>query len=207
MKKNEAIEVESLDSIGFLVGCAITASVQEEDTPLFLYKYAGKSLEDIIDSNIRNYVESEFTEQFGKLDLEECKQEKTRIAQETSEEMVEHFKNYGITIDNFGLASGLNFLDQEIQQAINDAYKAEMDIKKASMEIQAQENRNEIIISKAVAERKAVEEFEKTIDAQSAKIRLEIEKILAEKWNGLVPTNVVPGDSKFLFGFRNNLID
>ena len=205
--KDEAIYVESLDSIGFGVGVNVTAFITENDAAKFLYYYAGADLAKIIDENVRSFVQSTLGREFGKRSLADCKKEKSDIFLAALKETREEFSSRGISIANLGHAEGLIYEDREIQQAINAAYVAEMSIKTADQERLAQEKRNEQLIATATAERQAAEEFAKAKEAQVAKIELEIEKIRADavlvaanRWNGAAPSSIVPAGSGFLFG-------
>lgn len=51
--KDQAVYVESKDSIGFYIGVSISAAVEEEDTALFLYRFpSGRGLSKIVDKDI-----------------------------------------------------------------------------------------------------------------------------------------------------------
>ncbi|MBI1785490.1 hypothetical protein HYR69_10135 [Candidatus Sumerlaeota bacterium] len=206
-KRDQAIFVESKDSVGFRVGVNITASVREEDAAKFLYHYAGKPLSQVVDENVRGYLTSYLAREFGTRDLTLCKQEKAEIFTKALEECRAYFLTYGITINNLGHAEGLEYEDHEIQEAINRAYVAEMGIKTAEQEKMSADKRNEMMVAKAKAEREAAEEFQKAQEAMISKTELEIErtradafKAAAEKWNGSVPASVLPAGSGMLFG-------
>lgn len=193
-QKEAAIAVESKDSIGFTIGMNITAYVDEEDTAKFLYYYRAKQLGEIIDENVRGYIQMQLSEEFGARDLELCKAEKNEIMEVVRPATIEHFKGYGITITALGMSEGLEFEDREIQDAINAAYVAEMDIKRESQKALAQEEINKRLVAEATGQREAAEEFAKAAEAQQEKIQLEIDKIKAEayleavkKWDGSVP--------------------
>lgn len=210
-KNDDAIWVESKDSIGFSVGVNITALISEDNAADFLYYYAGKPLRDVIDQNIRGFVTSILSREFGNRDLTDCKKDKKEISELALNQSVTNFKQMGITITNLGLVGGLTYEDKEIQEAINAAYTAEMSIKRADMERKAQVNINAKKVSIAVAEREAAEEFAKAQEAMIAKVRLEIERIKAEatkiaanKWDGKVPSKILPEGSAFLFGLGDN---
>ena len=205
-KANQAIYVESKDSIGFGVGVNVTAMIQEEDAAQFLYAYAGKPLQLILDQNVRGLVTAILSREFGVRDLQACKADKKPISDILDKEVKEKFAPFGVTVTNIGLVGGLAYEDKEIQKSINDAYVAEMSITQAQNEKKAQDERNELMVAKAIAERKAAEEFAKAQEAMIAKVRLQIEQIKAEamkamteKWNGEVPKNVVPNGGMFLF--------
>ena len=205
--RDEAIAVESKDSIGFSVGVNLTAFVSESDASVFLYHFAGKPLEQVVDENVRGFVQTSLGANFGSRTLEDCKNEKAEIFKEIYPTAANHFKELGITINNLGHAEGLIYDDKEIQDAINRAFVAEMDIKVAQQEKLAQDPRNELMIAKATAEREAAEEFAKAQEALVAKTELEIRRTIAEatktaasKWNGNTPASILPAGSNFLFG-------
>ena len=205
--RNEAIAVESLDSIGFSVGVNITCGILEEDAATFLYYYAGKPLMHIIDENVRGYVQSILGERFGELDLELCKKQKAKIFKELAKDATEHFKAFGITINNIGHSEGLLYDDVVIQKKINDKVIAEMDIQVAHNEKLAQDERNKLLVAKAEAEKLAAIEFSKAQEAMIAKTKLEIElikaqatKIASQRWNGATPAQILPQGSSLLFG-------
>lgn len=221
--KNEAIEVESKDSIGFNVGVNITALIKEEDAARFLYNYAGVPLDNIIDLNIRGKVSSVLSREFGSRLLSKCKSDKKAISEVLLKEVKAEFAPMGITITNIGLVGGLTYENVEIQRAINAAYEAEMAVetarqqKEMQKEINArevskrvaaaeaerlrQDEINKMNIDKATAERKAAEEFEKARASIVAQTELEIKKMKAEaeltkakRWSGNLPEKMLQGE-------------
>ena len=206
-KKNDAIWVESKDSIGFAIGVNVTALIAEENAATFLYYYAGADLSSVIDKNIRGFVTSILSREFGNRDLTQCKTDKKEISDLTFNLTKNKFAEMGITVTNLGLVGGLTYEDKEIQNSINNAYVAEMSILQARHERGAQVFNNEKELSIAVTARQAAEEFAKAQEAMVAKVRLDIERIKAEaqltaskKWNGEVPKSIVPQGANFLFG-------
>jgi hypothetical protein len=213
--RNEAIGVESKDSIGFAVGVTITCSIRPEDAATFLYNFPARepeqkagepknykavtSLEEIMDKNIRGFVQGVLAREFGKRDLATGKEEKDEIFQLCFEETRDHFKSKGITVEILGSAEGLIYDDKEIQQAINSKFQAENDRAVAAQELEAQRIRNTRKVEMAEAERKAAEEFAKARQAAETIRELEIRKIFADalmeaakKWNGALPANILP---------------
>lgn len=205
--KDDAISVESKDSIGFSIGVNITAMITEKDTALFLYRFAGADLKTIVDKNVRGYVASILSQEFGSRPLQKCKDDKKDIASLCFQQVKEHFEPMGVTIDNLGFVEGLTYDKAEIQKAIDDAYIAEMDVIKARQEKFAQDERNKITVALAVTEKQAAEEFAKAQEAQVARVKLEVEKMKAQalleaskRWNGSTPSSILPEGSSFLFG-------
>lgn len=214
--KNEAIELESLDSIGFSIGITITALVSEDNASKFLYYYAGKQLSNIIDENVRSYISSILSREFNSRKIEDCKNDKRKIMEIAQKEVTEYFSKMGITICNLGMVEGMNYTDKEIQDSINKVNKQELAVKEAAqkleekkklneIDIQVNSTQNTILIQTAQAQKDAAELFAKAQEAIIKKTELEIEvikaeamKIAATKWNGQSP-NMVTSGSGFLF--------
>ncbi|MBF0475212.1 MAG: hypothetical protein HQK59_05145 [Deltaproteobacteria bacterium] len=205
--KDQAISVESIESIDFYTGVTVQGSIKEEDAARFLYYFSGKALSAVMDENVRGYVQSGLWNEFGSRSLSEGKGKKREIFEATFKSTKEFFSKQGVTIDYLGGSEGLTYKDPKIQESINSAFVAENDRLVAQREQEAQIIRNATNVSKAKAEREAAEEFAKAKDAQAIKIGLEIEKIRAnafkaasEKWDGRMPASILPQGSNILFG-------
>lgn len=217
--KDEAIYVESRDSIGFSVGVNITTMAEEINAASFLYYHAGKPLSKVTDDNVRGKVTAILSREFGMRDLAKCKTEKKEIQKILEDEVIAEFKKYGITVSSIGLVGGLTYVDKEIQQSINAAYVAEMlktqraqeaealKIEKQG-EAEAQLHENNKNLSIAVTNRKEAEEFAKAYDAIVKQTELEIEKMKAQAslevakrlQPGMLPASILPQGSNLLFG-------
>jgi hypothetical protein len=213
---NQALEVESLDSINFSIGATITCRIEEKDTPTFLYYfgtqadeqgaedgvelvYCGRALSDIVDTNIRSHCQARLAALFGSVDLNEGKEKKADFFEQAFEETQQYFKERGITIDSFGSAKGLFYHNPEIQEAINRRFVTENSIEVARQELAAQKNRNATKVAKASAERRAAEAFLAEKEAMLMTYRLELNQLraearqtMAQRWDGQMPTNLLP---------------
>ncbi len=205
--QNEAIAVESKESIGFSVGVTITARVLEEDASLFLYNFSGTSLEKIMDYNVKSQVQSVLSREFGSRYLQEAYNDKATIFDIVLKEVSKKYKAQGVTIDYMGYTEGLIFDNPAIQESIDRVFKAEMDVKAAKFEKLAQDERNNQVLATAETARKAAQEFAKAQKPAVEKIKLEIDMIRAEamkiaagRWNGGMPSSVLPAGSGMLFG-------
>lgn len=204
---DQAIHVESLESINFGVGVNTTVFVSEEQAATFLYNFAGKKLAEVVDTNVRGYVQGVMGREFGSRPLEKCKAEKNKVFEAAFKETKEHFEKLGVTISSLGNAEGLSYDDPNIQAVINQAFVAENDKIVAQNQQAAQTIRNTTDVSKATAARLAAEQFAKAKEAQVAKTELEIKLIQAQamqtfasKFNGQLPANIMPQGSQMLFG-------
>lgn len=190
--KNQAIYAESKESIGFSVGMNCSAQIYTEDDAVkFLYSYNNKTLEEIMDSEIRARVESKFVEQCAQYTLNEILANKESIMNAVRDDVTSYFGDKGITITVLGMKDGIEYDDEAIQAAINEKFSSEQ-------KLVTQENNNKVIVSKAEAEAEAqriAAEAEADANrklAESLTPEL-IEKQKIDKWNGDVPQ--VQGDS------------
>lgn len=186
-KQNQAIYAEDIDSIGFSVGMNCSAQIYTEaDAVKFLYSYNNIPLSDIIDTEIRAMVETEYVERAGKLTMAEINRTKDEIITGVRNEVTAYFADKGITITVLGYKEGIEYEDAKIQNAINEKFIS-------AQLLEAQENTNEATLSKANAEAEAV--------IIAARAEAEANKLLSEsitpeliemqkynKWNGELPT-------------------
>jgi len=216
--KDQAIAVESLESIGFSAGATITVSIREEDAPQFLYYYFGKKLEDVVDQNVRSFVQMVLSREFGNRMMADCMKDKARIFDQCFTEARALFAAKGITIEYIGSTEGLEYDDAKIQDAINRKFVAQTDIMTAQQEALAASERNKIAIAKAEmdakirvanarADAEAAEQFMKAGDAMILKAQLDIAKAqadamktAAERWKGDVPATILPAGTNMMFG-------
>lgn len=183
---NQAIYAESKESIGFSVGMNCSAQIySEEDAVKFLYSYNNKTLADIMDSEIRARVESDFVEACAKHTMNEILAKKAEIMDFVRSDVTNYFAERGITITVLGMKDGIEYDDANVQTAINAAFVAERNA-------EAQAINNETAINKAHAEAEAAliiaEGEAKANQLLSASItdRL-VEMKKAERWNGQLP--------------------
>lgn len=210
--QSQGIIVESVESIGFSVGINLTAMIREEDAARFLYYYPSSSLADVMDKNVRGFVQSILSREFGSRKLSECQIEKRIVSETCFKETKEHFKQLGMTIDNLGIAEGLIYENKEVQKAIDATFVAETMIRRNVNERKAQEEVNMKELAMAQNDRAKAEEFRKASEAQTAMIRLKIEEMnaqskleAAKRWDGRVPANILPSGSGFLFNLDEKI--
>ena len=209
LEKN-GIMVESLDSVGFTAGVNCTGMIKEEDAAKFLYYYPGNSLSDVMNKNVKGFIQNVLAREFGSRNLSKCQQEKKDIVLGLSKELTAHFAQYGITISSVGIADGMSYDNAEVQKTIDAVFVNETRVKQAEQEREAQKIINEKDLSIAQNERAKAEEFAKAAEAQTKMIELKIRQMEAEarlesakRWDGKTPSSVVPANSPFLFQFGN----
>lgn len=185
--KAEGFVGESKDSIKFKVGISATASIDEENAATFLYKYNGKTLQEVMDFEIRNKIGTTLLEKYGSMSMEEIRSEKESVIEHVRGIVVPYFlENEGITLKNIGYVGDLDYVDEKVQAAINERFNAQEQQK-------AQTIKNKTEIDKATAETKAINERKSTL-SETIKLReLEIQEEWIKKWDGKSP-QVISGD-------------
>jgi len=134
---NQALEVESKESIGFAVCITCTAAIPEQTASLFLYSYSGKTLAQVMDLDVRGYIQNVLTTEFGNRTLTQCQNERTLVFNAMRKDVTEHFAQFGIKIMNVGSAGQFSYTNKAIQDAIDAKYASEMKIQSARNEVQA----------------------------------------------------------------------
>lgn len=123
--ENEAIWVESSDSVGFSVGFNCTAHIQEADAARFLYWYKGNTLASVMDQEIRNRIQQVASEVAAKYDLDELREKKLEIIGEVRKDVIPFFELRGITVTTIGMFGGFQYENPKIQEAIDAVFIAQ----------------------------------------------------------------------------------
>ncbi|MCX7921234.1 MAG: SPFH domain-containing protein [Clostridia bacterium] len=189
--KNEGIVAESKESIGFMARMNCSAQIDEGDAVRFLYRYNNKSLADVMDTEIRARIESSFVEQCSKYTLDEILQNKDKIMGAVRDNVVLYFKERGISITVIGLKGEFTYLNEGIQEAIDNKFKS-------SQALITQKNENERVLSKAKADAEAVKIQTETINQSIRLKELEVQSKAIEKWDGKMP-EYIGGNSGSIF--------
>lgn len=194
--KKEDIEVESKESIGFGVGITATGSIPEEWAARFLYKYNGRTLEEVMDKDVRGYITNILTAEFGIRDLEACQHDRKAIYDTMRIQTVAYFEDMGIKIMNIGASGGFNYLDPEIQTSINAKFTSAMNIEAADNDVQA---------AQKFAKASEIIRKQKNLDADMG-IKQSLAKAI-ETGKLPMPNTLVVGDKNFslidLYGIQN----
>jgi len=208
--QNQAVKVESADSVDFGIGFTVTAMILEEDTSQFLYNYTSKDLSGVADKEIRNKVQEYASDYCAKFPLDILRGQKGELMAFVRESIIPFFKEKGITITSVGMASGFMYTNQKVQDAIdktvqdqqlkvsalaekdaqlvkNETIKLEAEAAAEAAKIKAEGEANAI---KAVADAKEYEIQKATQNTETyiELKRLEVDVKRLEKWDGKYPT-------------------
>lgn len=173
--KDQAIWLESRDSIGFSLGFNATAFVDEPDSSKFLYWYPTTtqdpseatvdksiaSLTVVMDSEIRARVQQVASEVAAKYDLDELRAKKPEIIERVREDVIPFFKERGITLTTLGMFGGFAYEQPEIQKAIDETFIAQQEKVRTEAAFEAQGKINEKIELAAEAEANQLRELAK----------------------------------------------
>jgi hypothetical protein len=144
--KNEGFDVQTKEGINITLGISISAYVDEEDAPKFLYRYGvkppvgdrkqpevvftsvyyGRSLSEVMDTNVRSKVQALLGNTFIKYTLDEANNKADEIMDKVEKALVPYLAKSGITLDYVGWADTFTF-DAAVQDAINREYIAKKD--------------------------------------------------------------------------------
>ena len=133
-----------------------TAMIEESNAVKFLYRYNNTPLEQIIDTDIKKKVEGVFNDATSQYKSTELHANKSAIMEQVKTEVIEYFKDFGITITVLDIKEGFSFENPDIQKAIDEKFASEQ-------KLVIQQNENEANLAKAEAEAEA-----KVIAAQAA---------------------------------------
>jgi hypothetical protein len=154
--KNDAIWIESKDSVGFSVGFNCTAYINTPDTSKFLYMYPSTvkdqgskdvdksvaSLAHIMDTEIRARIQQVAMEVSSKDDLDDLRAKKQSLIDAVRADVVPFFASRGITITTIGMFGGFEYENEAIQTSIDNTFIAQQEkvITEAQFEAQGKKN-------------------------------------------------------------------
>jgi len=201
----QGIAVVTQDSVGLEVGLTITASIDEDDASTYLYYHGARPLSQVLDENVRSFAVSELTREYSNRNLTEAQKDGDTIYKELFKNAAKLFKAKGVTIQYLGNQGGLEYKDKKVQTSINERYIAEQDSLTAIQEQVATKTRNATAIMVAQTE---ADKAKKLADAKEAvnfqtenQVRLknaDANLTLAQRWNGQMPSNILPSNSPLL---------
>lgn len=189
---NQALVAETKESIRFSSEFNCNAQISEINAAKFVHFYYGKQLEEVIDTQIRPYAQQLFTEQAAQYTMDEFLLNKAKITEYVRSGVIKKFATQGIDVMTLGMQGDIAW-DPKIQDSIDGRIKA-------NNEYLANKARNS---QKVEAAQAANREAQLLSGETAIRIRqLDIQKMQAEaqltasqKWNGVLPTTMVPGGS------------
>ena len=213
--KNQAIWIESSDSVGFSLGFTCTAFIPEDQAAKFLYWYPTGSLSNVMDAEVRGRIQQVAAEIAAKYPLDALRARKQEISDAVKNDITSFFAQRGIIITTVGMFGGMTYENAEIQKAIDNTVIAQQlkVVNEAKWEAQQRDNDRVTLEANAVAERArriaageadakkiaAAAEAQAIRDVNKAlaeagqnpllyQLRsLEVERARVDRWNGQYP--------------------
>ena len=188
-KVKQDINVESKESIGFGIGITCTASIPEELASTFLYYYNGKTLNDVMDNNVRSFIQDILTREFGSRELSDCQGQRKAIFTLMDTTTTKFFLERGVRIDNLGAAGEFHYLNPEIQTAINLEFIAEKKRDAAENEVAA------------------AQQFSRAANTIAAQKELDARILIMEAYAEAIRTGKLPVPATLVMGNDMNLME
>ena len=213
--KNQAIWIESSDSVGFSMGFTCTAFIPEEQAAKFLYWYPTGSLANVMDAEVRGRIQQMAAEIAARYPLDALRARKQEISDAVKIDITNFFAQRGIVITTVGMFGGMTYENGEIQKAIDNTVIAQQlkVVNEAKFEAQQRDNDRVTLEANAIAERarriasgeadakkiaaqaeaQSIREVNKALaEAQQNPLlyqlrSLEVERARVEHWNGQYP--------------------
>lgn len=212
--KNQAIWVESADSVGFSMGFSATAYIKEEDAAKFLYWYPTGSLDKVMDGEVRARVQRNVSEVAARYPLDTLRARKQEMVDAARDDIVKFFADRGITITTLAAFGGMTYENPELQRSIDQVFIAQQQkaVNLAAFEAQQKANERMTLEAEATAEKArkiakgeadskvitatgeadAISKLSHAIAEAGPNVfqlrQLEIEKDRVQRWNGAYPT-------------------
>lgn len=212
---DQAIRIESADSVGFSMGFTCTAFIAEEDSSKFLYWYPSGTLSDVMDREVRGRIQQISAEVAARYPLDQLRSKKQEISDAVKKDLTNFFLGRGITVTTVGMFGGMTYENPAIQKSIDETFIAQQLKVVSAAKLEAQQKDNERIQLEAEglavkarqeakgladartlaaqAEAGAIREINKAAqEAQSNPLllqlkTLEVEKARVERWDGKYP--------------------
>ena len=205
---NQALEVESVESINIALPSTITVMIKRGDGAKVRYFFSGQKLQDIVDGEVHGFFQKEASRKFGLLTLAEFNSEMDSVGIAILAAARDYFSPRGISIESFAWKGGVIYTNPAIQTISDELFIAENDAAVATAEQATAKKANEILVSKAEAQKDAAVTAFNARQASLLKNQLEIQRIEAETVKAFVENpevkgtlpRVVPAGSGLLFG-------
>src|SRR5688572_909992 len=105
--KDQAIWVESDDSVGFSMGFTATGYIREEDAAKFLYWYPSGSLSQVMDTEVRARVQAAVAAVAAGYPLDGLRSKKEEMVEAARKDVIPFFAERGITITTVSQFGGM----------------------------------------------------------------------------------------------------
>jgi PBP1b-binding outer membrane lipoprotein LpoB len=202
-KGHKYLSAESKDSIAVGSGFTLTARIPEDLAVKYLYLYRTKPLNQVVEEQVFNLIQSVYASECAKYDLLDLRAKKQEITDAIRSKVLPAMKDWGIEVSpEMGIVGGLTYENASIQGAIDQVFIAQNQktaneaLKAAQTSLNERDlgiaaNAAQIKIVSAEGEAKAIEKV--ALAVQSAGMpyltvrQIEVAQKATDKWNGVMP--------------------
>jgi regulator of protease activity HflC (stomatin/prohibitin superfamily) len=202
---NEEISFNSKDGLIFYADVNLSYNLSAAKVPSFYLKFLSKDIESFTHGIMRQVARDEFNNEAAKYTAEEIYGvKKEEFVSKVRERVNAHFKDYGITIESLGFI-GAPRAPQSFVDAINGKLSAIQKAQQAENELQeaTAQAKKQIATAKGEAESNQIKAASLSPAILESK-RLDIQYVLASRWNGVSPTTLMGGTGSPLPTFDMN---
>lgn len=182
---DQALIAETKESVAFSAEFNCNAAVDEANAAKFVHYYYGKSLEEVMDSQVRPYAQQLFTEKCAEYTLDDLLLNKALITKYVREGVTRQFADRGINILSLGMQGEIVYLNNAIQDTIDKRIQSQNDY----LAQQAQNKKKKEMADAAMyeAERLSGPIAIKLRQLEIDKMRAQAALTQAERWDGKLP--------------------
>ncbi len=151
--KDEAVHVESRDSVNLSVGFTVSMMIPENLTARFLYFYPNGSLAQVMDTEARSRVQQSVAEVCAKYDADTLRFQKREISAAALDDLREFYAARGVQVTTLAMVGGLAYENPALQKAIDEAAIAQQQKMVNEARVAAQKSENDRKLLEAEAAR------------------------------------------------------
>ncbi|MGL5692293.1 MAG: hypothetical protein ACRDD8_15950 [Bacteroidales bacterium] len=169
-KKDDSFRAGSSNGAEFTVGITTSAKISDTDKYLSTYGINPNSkihevrvdaipLDLIMETTIKPYISGELSAEFGKLETGVVQPKKNDVIAEVARKTKERFALDGIDILTFNLSGDVNWVDENIQNSINQTARllADKERVEAQQKVDATQAETKRLVAEQETKRKAAE--------------------------------------------------
>lgn len=180
------------DKTGLAVSADVSIAYRANPTKVpVLFSTFRRDMDDILAGQVRNTVRDAIVRNSSNLSVEEIYGvKKAWLIQKAHEDASAYLNKYGIMIEQLTWAGNIN-LPQAIQNQINDRVANEQQALAEQAKVATARAKSDAMIASAQGKAEALK-----IEGQALKENANVAELRAiEKWDGRLPTTMVPGSS------------
>jgi hypothetical protein len=201
--KNEALDVQSKDGVKLAVPVVASALITDEDGPLFQASYHGKTLEQVLDEDVRGHCLTQLQKKFQQAEMLQGREEKVTYLADVEKSGQEVFKAKGVTLLYVGSVKGLIYKDKQVQASIDKEYLKQLEERRLGFQKLAEQVRNQTAVEVAEASQQAAQLAEEVKEPLQLMVALKVAQERADvnvtaggKFAGKMPRMVLPAGAQ-----------